>query len=50
MVTLRAATLKIPDLVFFAIHPKFLIGTFGSLVQYFFHCEFSEKIFQFFLS
>ena len=33
VVTLQAATLKIPDLVFFAIHPKFLIGTFGSLVQ-----------------
>ena len=33
VVTLRAATLKIPDLVFFAIHPKFLIGTFGSLVS-----------------
>ena len=32
VVTLRAATLKIPDLVFFAIHPKFLIGTFGSRV------------------
>ena len=32
VVTLRVATLKIPDLVFFAIHPKFLIGTFGSLV------------------
>ena len=28
VVTLRVATLKIPDLVFFAIHPKFLIGTF----------------------
>ena len=33
VVTLRVATLKIPDLVFFAIHPKFLIGTFGSLVK-----------------
>ena len=32
VVTLRAAALKTPDLVFFAIHPKFLIGTFGSLV------------------
>ena len=32
VVALRAATLKIPDLVFFAIHPKFLIVTFGSLV------------------
>ena len=28
VVTLRVSTLKIPDLVFFAIHPKFLIGTF----------------------
>ena len=33
VVTLRAATLKIPDLVFFAIHPKLLIGTFGSRVH-----------------
>ena len=32
VVTLRVATLKIPDLVFFAIHPKFLIGTFGSRI------------------
>ena len=32
VVTLQVATLKIPDLVFFAIHPKFLIGTFGSRV------------------
>ena len=34
VVTLQVATLKIPDLVFFAIHPKFLIGTFGIRVQY----------------
>ena len=30
VVTLRVATLKIPDLVFFAIHPKFSIGAFGT--------------------
>jgi len=30
VVTLRVATLKFPDLVFFAIHPKFSIGTFGT--------------------
>ena len=33
VVTLQVDTLKIPDLVFFAIHPKFLIGTFGSRVS-----------------